>query len=102
MTLHVMNRNGLDDAREDAIASGTTPEEELARYWEEQDRLAEKAPALGVTGPWTSFSPTECRLIEMSLDVLPLARLMVGLEVPAHDVAVELELRAKAQMGAER
>lgn len=105
MTLRAMNRTGLDDAREDAIATGrtpATPEEDLERYWEAQDRLAELAPAVGVTGLWTSFSPAECRLIEMSLDVLPLARLMVGLEVPPRDVAVELELRRKAQRGAAR
>lgn len=76
--------------------------EELTRYWDEQDRLAAMAPALGVTGPWTPFSPAECRLIEMALDVLPLARLMVGLEMAPHDVAVELELREKAQRGAAR
>lgn len=103
MSLRAMN--GLDGAREDAIATGTTeatPEEELARYWEAQDRLAEMAPAFGVTGPWTSFSPAECRVIEMSLDALPLARVLVGLQVPPHDVGAEEDLRRKAQRGAAR
>lgn len=103
--MHGWNRTGLDADREEAIASGMvepTAEEQLERDWEAEDALASKAVELGITGPWTAFSPAECRVIATALEVAQVASSVVGLAFDGEDAVMVDGLRLKAEAGAKR
>lgn len=91
------------EERDEQILTGTlppTPEEQLARDWEVEDALAEKAEAMGITGPWTRFSPAECAVLAAALDAALAAGEMVG--VSNEWTPLGEALRRKALAGAMR
>lgn len=94
-----------DWAREDALASGTveaSAEERLARNLEVEDALAAKGAELGITGPWTSFSPAECRTIAAALDVAGFSAALAGAGFSAAGAEMVERLRLKAVAGGAR